>query len=290
MTENQVQVGVVIPAYNEAEAIAEVLGNLQCVLAKTGFSYEILVVDDGSQDKTAEVVRQQPDVRMLRHPTNRGYGAALKTGIRHATGEIIVITDADGTYPNDCIPDLLARMTNADMVVGARTQGRVHVPLVRRPAKWFLRKLAEYVSESKIPDINSGLRAFRRADALRYLSFLPNKFSFTTTITLFTLADGGIIEYIPIEYHQRVGRSKIKPSDAFGFLILTLRTALLFNPLKVFLPPGLGLTLVGSSIGLYQLVVSLGIAQAPIFLVLSGLQIIAMGLLADLVVSLRHRR
>ena len=175
------------------------------------------------------------------------------------------------------------------MVVGARTKGNPRVPLLRRPAKWFLGKLAEYVSETRIPDLNSGLRVFRRADALRHLPLLPNKFSFTTTITLITLADGGVIDYVPIEYYTRLGRSKIKPVDALAFLILTLRTALLFNPLKVFLPVGLGLVLIGVGIGLFQLVVTLGIAQAPIFFFLSGLQITAMGLLADLVITLRRR-
>ncbi len=284
------QVSVVIPAYNEEAAIVAVLEEVHQALRSIGLSYEVIVVDDGSSDNTAGVARNCAGVQVVRLASNRGYGAALKAGIRRATGEIVVITDADGTYPNDRIPDLVAGMGNADMVVGARTQVNAHVPLLRRPAKWFLRKLAEYVSETEIPDINSGLRAFYGADAKRYLASLPNKFSFTTTITLLTLAEGGIVEYVPIAYYQRVGRSKIKPSDAFNFLILTLRTALLFNPLKVFLPLGLGLMLIGIGLGLYQLFAMFGVAESPVFLVLSGLQIIAMGLLADLIVGLRRSR
>jgi glycosyltransferase involved in cell wall biosynthesis len=282
-------VSVVIPAYDEGDAISAVLEQLLGVLQRAGLDHEIIVVDDGSSDDTAAAARAVPGVQVWQHAENRGYGAALKTGIRHAKGDLIVITDADGTYPNDRIPELVAAMDSADMVVGARTQGRPRVPLVRRPAKWFLRKLAEYVSETPIPDLNSGMRAFRRADVLHYLSALPNKFSFTTTITLITLADGGIIEYVPIEYYERLGRSKIRPADAFHFLILTLRTALLIDPLKVFLPAGLGLTLAGLAMGLYQLAITRGIAQSPILLFLSGLQIAAMGLLADLVVTLRRR-
>ena len=283
------RISVVIPAYDEEAAIGAVLEQVADALRGAGLDYQIIVVDDGSSDRTVEVARSRADIQVWQHASNRGYGAALKTGIRHATGEIIVITDADGTYPNDRIPELVARMGRADMVVGARTKGNPRVPLLRRPAKWFLGKLAEYVSETRIPDLNSGLRVFRRADALRHLPLLPNKFSFTTTITLITLADGGVIDYVPIEYHARLGRSKIKAVDALAFLILTLRTALLFNPLKVFLPVGLGLVLIGTGIGLFQLVVTLGIAQAPIFFFLSGLQITAMGLLADLVVTLRRR-
>ena len=280
---------MVIPAYDEEAAIGAVLEQVADALQGAGLDYQIIVVDDGSNDRTVEVARSRADVQVWQHASNRGYGAALKTGIRHATGEIIVITDADGTYPNDRIPELVARIGRADMVVGARTKGNPRVPLLRRPAKWFLGKLAEYVSETRIPDLNSGLRVFRRADALRHLPLLPNKFSFTTTITLITLADGGVIDYVPIEYYTRLGRSKIKPVDALAFLILTLRTALLFNPLKVFLPLGLGLALIGVGVGLFQLVVTLGIAQAPIFFFLSGLQITAMGLLADLVITLRRR-
>jgi glycosyltransferase involved in cell wall biosynthesis len=284
-----VRITVLIPAYDEESAIGTVLEQVLTVLKDADLEHEVIVVDDGSADGTAEVARSFSGVRVWRHATNRGYGAALKTGIRRATGEWIVITDADGTYPNHRIPELVAAVEDADMVVGARTRGKVRIPLVRRPAKWLLRKLAEYVSETRIPDLNSGLRVFHREDALRYLSVLPNKFSFTTTLTLYTLADGGIIEYVPIEYHARLGRSKIRLGDAFTFLILVLRTALLFNPLKVFLPLGLGLTLVGIGVGLFQIVLTLGIAQAPIFFVLSGLQIVVMGLLADLVVSLRRR-
>jgi glycosyltransferase involved in cell wall biosynthesis len=178
------KVSVVIPAYNEEEGLAADVAVVRRVMDESGLDCELIVVDDGSRDGTSEIAEQLEGIRLFRHPRNRGYGAALKTGIRHAEGEIIVITDADGTYPPRCIPDLVADMQHADMAVGARTGEVVKVPLLRKPAKWFLTRLASYLAETDIPDLNSGLRAFRRSDAVRFWSVLPMGFSFTTTITL----------------------------------------------------------------------------------------------------------
>lgn len=228
-------VTVVIPAYNEAEGVVGVLREVREVLERAGIWYEIVVVDDGSADATAERAVQE-GARVLSHFSNRGYGAALKTGIRAARYERIAIIDADGTYPAEAIPTLLEALDHADMVVGARGGCHAKFPLSKRLAKWGLGTLANYLSRTRIPDLNSGLRAFRRACVLQYLGLLPNKFSFTTTITLSLLCDDYTVRYVPIDYHPRVGRSKIVPWDAVNFLSLIFRTIMIFNPLRVFGP------------------------------------------------------
>ena len=289
------KVSIIIPAYNEAGAIGEVITQIDQVMVSSGHPYEIVVVDDGSEDNTYEVVEKASktlgSVSCIRHQENRGYGSALKMGIRRAKGEIIVITDADGTYPNGAIPELLREMGNNDMVVGARTGESVHIPLVRKPAKWMLNKIANYLSETKIPDLNSGMRAFRKEDVLNYFNILPKGFSFTTTITLAMVADGFSVRYIPIDYGKRMGKSKVKPRNTFDFLMLILRTIMYFNPLKILLPISMTLLLTGMGLFSYRFLVVHNIAQLEILLILSGLQIGVIGLLADVVVKRdRHRR
>jgi glycosyltransferase involved in cell wall biosynthesis len=226
---------IVIPAFNEAPVIARVLTELQELLTNSGITAEIVVVDDGSTDGTAEEALKT-GVRVIRHRSNRGYGASLKTGVLAASADVVAITDADGTYPARYLPEMLQEIEQYDMVVGSRTGTNVHIPLVRKPAKWVLNRLANYVSGHKIPDLNSGMRVFRREIALQYFGILPDQFSFTTTITMAMLCDKYAIKYVPIDYRKRVGRSKIVPWDAASFTILILRMAVLFRPLRVFLP------------------------------------------------------
>lgn len=225
---------VVVPAYNEAEGVASVVRKIRDVLRGAGIEHDMLVVNDGSTDATASCAARE-GARVITHRSNRGYGAALKTGILAARHERIVIIDADGTYPAEPIPEMLRALDRAEMVVGARTQGH-KTALARRAAKWILRTLANQLAQTDIPDINSGLRAFRKACALRYLDLLPDSFSFTTTITLTLLRNGEHISYLPVEYHQRVGRSKIVPWDVVNFLKLLARLIVCFNPLRVFGP------------------------------------------------------
>jgi glycosyltransferase involved in cell wall biosynthesis len=228
-------VSIVIPAFNEEHGVGPVVTELRNVLSQKGITAEILVVDDGSTDKTAEMAAAA-GARVLRHRSNRGYGAALKSGISGASHAFVIITDADGTYPCEYIPEMLARLETADMVVGARIGRNVKIPLIRRPAKWALNRLANYMTNAKIPDLNSGLRAFRREVAMQYFSILPDQFSWTTTITLAMHCDKYAVAYLPIDYRQRKGKSKIVPWDAGSFAILILRTAMLFRPLRIFLP------------------------------------------------------
>lgn len=280
-------VSIVLPAYNEEQAIGPVLEELLKVMDDSGLSYEVIVVDDGSQDATAEVAKRYEGVTVLRHRGNRGYGAALKTGIRHARYDLICITDADGTYPNERIPDLVTRLTQDrhDMVVGARVGEHVAIPLVRQPAKWAIGLLANYVAGEPIPDVNSGLRVFRREVALRLFSMLPNGFSFTTTITLAMLTNGYLVDYVPINYHARIGRSKIRPiQDTLNFVQLVLRIALYFAPLKVFLPFSGLLLVLALAWALFSKFVLGQLADvSTLVIAMTGVQVAVIGMLAELV-------
>ncbi len=272
-------VSVVIPAYNEADHVAEQVREVERVLRETGWVYEIIVVDDGSADETARAA-ESTGVRVLRRRLNRGYGAALKLGIRNARYGWILITDADGTYPVEAIPGLLERADANAMVVGARTGKTVSIPLVRRPAKWFLRQLASYLAGQHLPDINSGLRLMRKDLVERYVHLLPDGFSFTTTITLACACNSYPVEYLPINYHARLGQSKIRPRHAYDFTLLILRTIVFFNPLKVFIPVGALLAVAGLAKFAYDVMLD-NLSESAVLALLGALIVWAVGLLAD---------
>ena len=276
-------VSMVIPAYNEEKGIGSILTHLQAVMTKQEMEYEIIVVDDGSTDGTVEVVQRQEGVRLIQHHTNRGYGAALKTGIRQATHDWIAIMDADGTYPPNVLPQLLEEMERCDMVVGARDLGEV--PRARRPAKWVLAKLAEYLAETQIPDLNSGMRIFRKDVALSYFNILPSAFSFTITITIAFLSDHYLVRFLPIPYRRREGRSKIRPlRDTLNFVQLLLRTTMYFNPLKVLLPLSFLLLLLAVIIGVYSLLSQGRVMDITVItLTMASLQIAVVAMIADMV-------
>jgi glycosyltransferase involved in cell wall biosynthesis len=281
-------VSVVIPAYNEQDGIHGVVTHISKVLADAGVEFEVIVVDDGSSDNTYEIAREVC-AAVRRHSGNHGYGAALKTGIRAAVYDLICIIDADGTYPVEDLPRLIAACANADMVVGARTGRKAHVPWVRRPAKYFLGCLANYLTETKIPDLNSGMRVIRRGLVLEYMDILPDRFSFTTTITLAGLCDGYLVEFLPIEYRRRIGGSKIKPYDAINFLILILRTMSYFRPLRMLVP--LALLLFGVGFGkLIWDFCYVNVKGTSVLLCLAALQVLVLGVVADLICFLRRRR
>lgn len=284
---NHYSVSIVIPAHNEEQGLGLVLTQLQRLLDNQDFSCEIIVVDDGSQDETGAVANQFPGVVVLRHNRNRGYGAALKTAIRHAQHPLVCITDADGTYPNECIPILVEQMVKGgyDMVVGTRTGLHVAIPFSRRPAKWAIGQLANLVAGEFIPDINSGLRVFKRAVALRFFNMLPDGFSFTTTITLAMLTNGYLVGYLPIDYHARVGQSKIRPvRDTLNFVQLILRIALYFAPLKIFLPLSGLLLLLALSWGLFSRLVLQQLADVSTLIIgMAAVQVAVVGLLAELI-------
>jgi glycosyltransferase involved in cell wall biosynthesis len=268
---------VVVPAFNEEKGIQPAIRELQEVLAD--YEHELIVVDDGSEDGTAELAREA-GATVLAQPMNRGYGASLKVGIRHAQYDRIVITDADGTYPANMIPKIVAGLDEYEMVVGARIGEDVNIPLVRRPAKWALRKLASYLAGREIPDLNSGLRAMRRDLVARYEHLLPSGFSFTTTITLSALCRDHLVHYETINYNARVGESKIRPRHAFDFLLLILRTIVYFHPLKIFLPIGAVFFAGGIAKTGYDIWIG-NLSESAIFAFLAGGLVWSVGLLSD---------
>jgi len=279
------EASIIIPAYNEKEGIFQVIESLRSLKKRCGNHWEIIVVDDGSTDGTSEMIRDIQDIVLIRHPFNRGYGAAIKTGIRHARYNTLVISDADGTYSIEDIPRLLALLPKSEMVVGARKNKDTNIPYVRRPAKWILNKLANFLSGTKIPDLNSGLRAMRKDIVMKFCHLLPDGFSFTTTITLAMLTNDYAVEFIPIEYHLRLGRSKIRPvRDTLNFIQLIIRTVLYFDPLKIFLP--ISAFFFASSIAvlvLSYLFTPKVMDITTVILFISGVQILAIGMIADLI-------
>jgi len=276
-------VSVVIPAYNEEEGLAQVVAGLRARMETSGRPFEILVVDDGSVDRTLEVARGL-GVTVIPHTVNRGYGAALKTGIRAARGEHVLICDGDGTYPPESIPELLRHIDGNDMVVAARTGESVDIPFFRKLAKGILRRLAIYLSESDIPDLNSGLRAFKRETAMHFFPILPAGFSFTTTITLAMLCNEGTVRYVPINYSKRTGRSKIRPlRDTINFLMLIMRTILYFNPLRIFLPVSLGIGLMFLVSLAWDLFVLKDLTEKTLIFMFGAVQLLAIGVIADLI-------
>jgi glycosyltransferase involved in cell wall biosynthesis len=277
---------ILIPAYNEAGGLPEVLSGLRVWLDRGA---ELIVIDDGSTDGTAEVALQA-GARVIHHRSNRGYGAALKTGVRAARGEIIVTLDSDGQHDPADVPRLLDEIRDADMVVGMRGPGS-HTPTVRRPGKWILKYVANFLAGTKIPDLNSGLRAIR-ADALRrFLPILPNGFSFSTTLTLALVKEGYNVVYVPIVARPRRGVSTVKPvRDGLNTVLLIVRTIALFDPLKVFLPASAVLLVTGL---LYWLLDSLAharlnIPSGAIVLFVSGVVVFMFGVLADQISAIRR--
>lgn len=228
-------VSVVIPAYNEADSIRSVVEQVRLVLEEAGAETEIIVVVDGATDRTADEARSVAD-RLIEHPQNLGYGRSLKSGILAAQHDLVAITDADRTYPADRIPDLIALCDRFDMVVGARTGVHYRGSMFKRIGRFIFRRLAEFSVGQKIPDINSGLRVFRKSQMLPFFPIISSGFSFTTTSTLAYMHNDLLVHYVPIDYRQRAGRSKVRHfRDSLRAIQIITEAILRCNPVKVFL-------------------------------------------------------
>ena len=270
---------VLIPAFNEEQSIANTLQTILRVVQQLS-AFEIIVIDDGSQDKTRDIAKAL-SVVVIENETNLGYGASLKRGLLQARYDWVLIADADGTYPLEDIPKLLQDKESYAMVVGARIGDVVQVPLLRRPGKWLITRLAEYLSSQKIPDLNSGFRLFRKEVAMRFFTLFPEGFSFTTTLTLALLTNHYRVKFVPINYHKRVGTSTIHPiRDFINFTILIIRICAYFKPLNVFMPPALLLILLGFIKGVIDYTGQGHLGLLSITMGLTGIQMIFIGLLA----------
>lgn len=277
-------ISVVIPAYNECGAIADTVSKVRDVLEKAGLDGEILVVDDGSGDDTC-VLARQAGAKVVRHPHNVGYGRSLKSGIEASSNDTIVITDADGTYPIESIPDLVEHFNQGfDMVVGARTGMHYRGSSLKWPMRIFLRFLVEWTTGRSIPDINSGLRVFSRQTVMGYFSHLCDTFSFTTSMTLAYMMTGRFVAYMPISYAERIGKTHVRLwRDSLRTLQFIIQAITYYNPLKIFLLMSLTCVWISAFSVLIGLIFRLatglmmGVASLVAAIILFGL-----GLLADL--------
>jgi glycosyltransferase involved in cell wall biosynthesis len=278
---------IIIPVYNEERAIADTIARIQAVCVRIPrYAFEIVCVNDGSSDDTGKILSGLHGITVLTHVVNRGYGAALRTGLDYCSQEWIFITDADGTYPLEDLPVLLERAEgNVDMVVGSREGAGISRSPFRRAARWILRKMVHGLTGMFVPDLNSGMRVFRRSLYSEFRHLLPLGFSFTTTLTVASLYSGHRVEYIPIRYERRIGHSNIKPvKDFFGFVILIVRLASYFEPLRFFLPASFALCALGVLRAIRDIIVVNQFGALSVILLLTAFQVFVVGVIADVIV------
>ena len=273
---------VVIPAFNEAASIGSLVTNLRAA----GHWHEILVIDDGSTDETATRAAAA-GARVVHHPYNKGNGAAVKSGIRRATGTFVLIVDADGQHPAADATRLVAHLDAYDLVVGAR-MSHTQAGAARRAGNAFLNWIASYLTEQPIPDLTSGFRAARRECLLEFLHLLPNGFSTPTTTTLAFMKAGYSVRFVPIAAGRRQGESKIRlGADGVGFLLILLKVITIFSPLRIFLPISAASFLVGAGYALWTIVTQSHVTNSSVLLILFSVVVLFVGLISEQISSLR---
>lgn len=286
------EVSIVLPVFNEAGHLTDEVERIRRAMDASGYDYEILVVDDGSTDGSLEIARDLDDIRLIALTVNRGSGAARKIGTEVASGEIVVWTDVDMSYPNGEIPRLVKELRGYDQVVGARTSEAGTHRLARVPAKWFIRTLAQYLARTRIPDLNSGFRAFRRSVATQYLHLLPDGFSHVTTITMAFLTNGYSVKYVDIEYAARAGHSKFHwYDDTKRYLQQVTRMIMMWNPLRVLGPLALALLAIGTAKMIFDIIdKNFRLGTNTLLVFLAAMAVFVVALLADLVVQVTRPR
>ena len=273
---------VVIPAYNEAASIASVVRDLAAAAAW----HEILVVDDGSADDTGPRAAAA-GARVVRHPYNKGNGAAVKTGIRQATGPLVLIADADGQHRPSDAARLVSHLDAYDLVVGARS-ARTQANTARRLGNAVLNRLASYLTEQHIPDLTSGFRAARRECLVEFLHLLPNGFSTPTTTTLAFMKAGYSVRFEPVDAARRAGTSKIRlGADGLQFFMILLKVITIFSPLRIFLPISAAAFLLGAGYAVWTIVTQAHVTNSSVLLILLSVVILLVGLVSEQISSLR---
>ena len=282
------ELSIILPIYNEEKSIETTIQTIQNSFVKTDIKFEIIAVNDGSVDKSYEILNSIEGITVLSNKNNKGYGYSIKKGLRHASYDHICIADADRTYPVERISELFETYIkeDLDMLVGARTGDDVTYPFIKKIPKFFIKSLANYVTSTNIPDLNSGLRIFNKNIAMKFFHLYPNGFSFTTTITLCMLCGDYEVDYVPVNYYKRKGKSKIKPvRDTVNFFKLLLQMSLYFNPFKFFSPIIIVFAVASVLILLVDIVYLRGITKGAIFFPVLTLLFLTLGLLADLIIK-----
>ncbi len=280
-------VTIVVPVYNERRSIEKTVLSINDALK--GREFELICVDDGSEDGSGGILDKLAEkslTRVIHHRTNKGYGASLKTGIRESKSDWIMITDSDGTYPIRMMGTLLDRRPGHDMVVGARIGRKVSIPLLRRPVKHILNRFSSYLAGQRIPDLNSGLRVFKKEIVMRYWNLFPQRFSFTSTLTMICATKGYETLFIPINYNKREGKSGIHPlKDTLRFFTLLFRLSLYFNPMRTFIPLSVLVLIIAVLRGVRDLMVTADqhLGNLAVGLFVLSIQIFFFGLIADII-------
>lgn len=278
---------IIIPAYNEEKSIGPTIENFKKFIAASNLEAEIIAVNDGSADKTGEIISFIPDIKVISNPSNKGYGASLKNGVKNSKYDWVLFYDADGQHNTDSILEMLKKSSNADMVVGKREGYKG--PAARQPGKKLLKFVAEYLTGQKIPDINSGLRLVKKEYFNQFVHLLPNGFSLSTTITMSFLSAGLNIAYIPIKISERTGGKSAVRQVKHGShtLLLIFRIIMLFNPLKIFFP----ISAATAALTFFFLIwdtIALDISGTTIILFITTIFVFCFGLLADQISSIRR--
>ncbi|MCK5604685.1 glycosyltransferase family 2 protein [Candidatus Pacearchaeota archaeon] len=277
------KITIVIPAYNEGAVIGKTVGKI-CSLHP---DYEVIVVNDGSIDNT-EQVAESAGAKVISHPYNMGNGAAVKTGIRNATGDLVVLMDGDGQHDPADIPKLVAQSKKYDLVIGARGKSS-QASLPRKIANWAYNHLATYVANFRVQDLTSGFRLFHRELVLKHLCLFPNTFSYPTTSTLAYLRSGHTVGFVPIVAHKRVGKSKIKLlRDGYRFLLIIMRISTLFSPLKVFLPISFLFLLSGLGYYMFTLITLHRFTNMSALLLSVSVMVFLLGMVSEQITQMRY--
>ncbi|UCC91850.1 MAG: glycosyltransferase family 2 protein [Candidatus Aenigmatarchaeota archaeon] len=280
-----IKYSMVIPVYNEEEGIRGVLVDVKKSLEKLDGDYEIVIVDDASSDRSIDIVKNfDRNIRIVKHEENEGYGASILDGVRAAKSNTVIIIDADGTYPANEIPNLVKYSKDYALVTSSRTGKNVKIPLVRRPGKFFHTKLISFLVGMHIPDMNSGLRVFKKDVFMKFASLYPKGFSISTTFLLSCITNDYPVKFIPIDYYKRKGKSKIKIfRDGYNFVLLILKTVTYFNPLRIFMPISIAFLVLGLAWLIYNLITILNIPDASVLLITLSIIIGIFGLMADMI-------